>query len=68
MNMRLLRIASVVSVALAVPASIDYSARDGVQFTVTKACAQGGGGGEEEGCQNRPNSVCNNIVGKWKAF
>lgn len=68
MSTRYLRVASALTVALAVPGSIDYSARDGVHFTVTEACAQGGGPGEQEGCADRPNTYCGSKANKYTAW
>lgn len=68
MHLKLLGSATVLMVALAVPASVEYSARDGVQFIVTQACAQEDPGEEPEagGCATKPNTYCGSKVNKYK--
>lgn len=70
MLLKFLSSTAVLTIALAVPASVEYSARDGVQFTVTEACAQEDPGEDPEagGCATKPNTYCGSKVNKYKAW
>ncbi len=58
------------TLALAIPASVEYSARAGVQYAVTDACAQDDPDEDLEACNcaTKPNTYCCNKVNKRKAW
>lgn len=70
MLLRLLGPTALLAIALAVPASVQYSARDGVQFSVTQACAQEDPDEDPEagGRATKPNTYCGSKVNKYAAW